>query len=93
MTAGEGARRGLERAELILAEAEYLRGKRGWSLVVRRSQEAVELALKAALRWAGLEVPRVHDVGPLLIQHADRFEAVFQARIPPSGVGVPNVAG
>ena len=41
--------------------------------VVRESQEVVELALKALLRAARIEVPRVHDVSPLLVEHAARL--------------------
>lgn len=37
-----------------------------WDLVVRRSQEVVELALKAALRGIGSEALETHDVGQLL---------------------------
>ncbi|MDR7579181.1 MAG: HEPN domain-containing protein [Armatimonadota bacterium] len=41
--------------------------------MVRRCQEVVELCLKAALRAAGVEVPRLHDVGATLRAHAARF--------------------
>jgi len=41
--------------------------------VVRESQEVVELALKALLRASRIEVPRVHDVSPLLVEHAARL--------------------
>ena len=34
--------------------------------VIRQSQEAVELALKASLRLVGVEPPKWHDVGPVL---------------------------
>lgn len=77
----DAARRSLERASLILEEASHLRSRGGWNLVVRRCQESVELALKAALIWAGLEVPHVHDVGPALQQHRERFPADFRAMI------------
>ena len=53
-----------------------------WNLVVRRSQESVELALKGALAWAGIAIPKVHDVGPLLRQHGDRYPAGFAEAIP-----------
>jgi len=63
----------LRQARRILEEAERHHGASAWHLVVRRCQEAVELALKAALRAAGIEVPHVHDVGIFLREHADRF--------------------
>jgi HEPN domain-containing protein len=33
-----------------------------WNLVVRRSQEVVELSLKGALKVLGMGFPKVHDV-------------------------------
>jgi HEPN domain-containing protein len=36
-----------------------------YSMVVRRAQEAVELALKGGLSELGVEYPKVHDVGGL----------------------------
>ncbi len=41
--------------------------------MVRRAQEVAEIALKSALREVGVEVPRVHDVGVILKDHASRF--------------------
>lgn len=67
------ARGSLRRAHRILAEAEGHDEQQAWNLVVRRCQEAVELALKGALRRVGLEVPRIHDVGAFLKKHRDRF--------------------
>lgn len=78
----EGVRLSLDRAGIILDEARSLQAKGVWNLVVRRCQEAVELALKGALQWAGLEVPRVHDVGAVLRQHPDRFPPDFRASVP-----------
>jgi HEPN domain-containing protein len=46
-----------------------------WSDVVREAQELVELALKGMLRFVGVEPPKQHDVGPLLVQHRDRLPA------------------
>jgi HEPN domain-containing protein len=50
--------------------------------VVRQSQEAVELALKASLRLVGVEPPRWHDVGPVLRREAERFPEWFRDEIP-----------
>ena len=44
-----------------------------FSDVVREAQELVELALKGMLRFVGIEPPKQHDVGPLLLQHRDRL--------------------
>jgi HEPN domain-containing protein len=48
---------------------------------VRRAQEAVELALKGALRAAGAEVPKVHDVSGALRRAVDRLPPALAAEI------------
>lgn len=65
MTNKEGARIILERAKIIFDEAENLASKSVWNLVVRRCQEAVEVALKGAITWAGVQPPRVTMSGLL----------------------------
>lgn len=82
MTNHGAAESSIKRAKVVLQEAETLSAAGHWSLSVRRSQESVELALKGALAWAGIDVPKVHDVGPLLRQHADRFPPQFSDAIP-----------
>lgn len=72
----------ISRASIIMQEAEYLNEIKAWNMVVRRSQESVELALKCALLWAGIEVPRIHDVGPILNQYASRYPEPFKIQIP-----------
>ncbi len=57
MTNLDMARSYLSGAQVILQEAEGLRRGQVWNLVVRRAQEAVELALTGLLRYVGLEVP------------------------------------
>lgn len=37
------------------------------------AQELVELALKGALRFVGVEPPKQHDVGRLLLEHVERL--------------------
>jgi HEPN domain-containing protein len=44
--------------------------------VVRESQEVVELALKGMLRWAGIDPPKIQDVGDLLLRFRERFAGV-----------------
>lgn len=82
MNTQDVARLNLKRARIILEEAYRYRDKDVWNLVVRRCQEAVELALKGTLWWAGLEVPWVHDVGVFLREHRDRFPLGFAQKIP-----------
>ncbi|MFQ5521884.1 MAG: HEPN domain-containing protein [Candidatus Methylomirabilia bacterium] len=73
MTNVEMARSSLRQARRILEEAERHHREGVWHLAVRRSQETVELALKAALRAAGVEVPHVHDVGIFVREHAEKL--------------------
>lgn len=81
MTNHDLARSYLIQAIEILREAEDAYHRGVWNLVVRRSQEVVELALKGALRVVGLEVPHVHDVGLLLKQHREKFPSDFKNEI------------
>ncbi|TMA52032.1 MAG: HEPN domain-containing protein [Deltaproteobacteria bacterium] len=81
MTTQEMARSFLRRAAAILREAERLLGDEAWNLVVRRCQEAVEFALKGALREAGVEVPKVHDVSGALRRNTRRLPAHLAAEI------------
>lgn len=46
---------------------------KAYSDVIRESQEIVELALKGILREIGVEPPKWHDVGPLIIEFKDKF--------------------
>jgi HEPN domain-containing protein len=71
-----------QRALIILDEAKSLRAKEVWNLVVRRCQEAVELALKSVLVFVGIQPTRVHDVGPTLKEHSEKFPPDFRQHIP-----------
>jgi len=63
-------------AESRLRAAEHALTERNFPFAVRLSQECVELS-KAALRLYGVEYPKEHDVGGLLIEVKDRFPAWF----------------
>lgn len=54
----------LKALELLFAEAAY-------SDVIREAQEAVELALKGILRQIGVEPPKQHDVGYLVVEYSE----------------------
>ncbi|MGA9839651.1 MAG: HEPN domain-containing protein [Thermoplasmata archaeon] len=71
-------RRGLDALEG--AEAAFER--RRYALVVSLAQQAVELALKADLRWAGIDPPRQHDVGDILLARGAKFPAWFRPEVP-----------
>ena len=72
----------LREAEIRLRVAEWALSQGAYAYCIRQSQEAVELALKAALRLVGIEPPKWHDVGPVLIQFSDRFPGWFRDAIP-----------
>ena len=55
---------------------EILLNKGAYSDVIREAQEIVELSLKGMLRYVGVEPPKYHDVGHLLIEHQERFEYI-----------------
>jgi len=71
-------RRGLDALEA--AEAAFER--RRYALVVSLSQQACELSLKAALRFAGIDPPRQHDVGEIVAARARRFPRWFRGELP-----------
>ena len=56
----------LNRASARLKAIAVLQEEKSFADVVRESQEAIELALKALLRASKIEVPRIHDVSPVL---------------------------
>jgi len=63
----------LFRCDARLKAIETLRSLKSWSDVVRESQEVVELALKAYLRFHNVMPPRVHDVSPTLEENIALF--------------------
>ncbi|MEM0117173.1 MAG: HEPN domain-containing protein [Conexivisphaerales archaeon] len=69
-----GARSRLKDAESALRRGDYPE-------VVRYSQEAVELSLKACLRLIGVEYPKVHDVSDELNINSSRFPSWFSERV------------
>lgn len=73
MTNSRLARSYVEKARVRLAVLDLLIEKKAYSDVVREAQEIVELALKAMLRQVGIEPPKFHDVGDVLLENASRF--------------------
>jgi HEPN domain-containing protein len=67
----------LRRAEARLRALDVLFDAHSWADVVRESQEVVELALKGLLRAAGVDPPRVHDVGDVLLAESDRLPGLL----------------
>jgi len=75
------ARSYLLKAQRRLKALAVLRDEGAHSDVVREAQELVELALKGALRSVGIEPPKFHDVGALLVAHAPKFPAETAPRL------------
>ncbi|MGH9409462.1 MAG: HEPN domain-containing protein [Vicinamibacterales bacterium] len=69
------------RAEARLRALDVLFDAESWADVVRESQEVVELALKALLRSAGIDPPRVHDVGDVLQAESARMPPAIVPQI------------
>jgi HEPN domain-containing protein len=67
----------VRRAEARLLALDTLFAAESWADVVRESQEVVELALTALLRSAGIDPPRIHDVGEVLLAERERLPAVL----------------
>ena len=71
----------LRRAGSRLKALAVLMGEESWADVVRESQEVVEICLKALLRNARIEVPRIHDVSGVLEDNSGRLPATVLPRL------------
>jgi HEPN domain-containing protein len=49
--------------------------------VVREAHEAMELLLKGALRFVGVDPPRRHDPAPVVARHIERFPSEWKEHI------------
>lgn len=76
MTSLSLARSYFQKARKRLRALGTLLEDEAYSDVIREAQELVELAVKGMLRFVGVEPPKQHDVGPLLLQHRDRLPAL-----------------
>lgn len=81
MTGADLALAYLRKARLRMEVLELLAARQGWSDLVREAQELVELACKALLRQVGVDPPRLHDVGPVLLAEQERFPPELQGRL------------
>jgi HEPN domain-containing protein len=71
----------LKRAGHRLKALETLMAEESWPDVVREAQELVEITLKALLRGCGVEVPRIHDLSPVLEQNQERLPPVIRGTL------------
>jgi len=72
----------LKEADLRIETAETVINKKGYAYCVRQCQEVVELALKGALRLLGIDFPKWHDIGNILIKEKEKFPEWFKKEIP-----------
>lgn len=70
-----------ERAEWSLKEADDALAGGNNAICVRRTQEALELAVKAVLRRLAIEYPREHDVSEALVTTVAKLPPYLQERI------------
>ena len=75
------ARDYIRRATIRLEVLDVLVRAESWADVVRESQEVVELALKALLRFSGIDPPRLHDVSEILLAERERLPAPLQPKV------------
>ena len=71
----------LKRSSSRLKAIEVLVAEKSWADVVRESQEVVELLLKALLRSANIEIPRVHDVSMILHDNQTLFPEIVRDKL------------
>ena len=81
MTNSSLARSYLGKAEQRLKILPILQDSGDYSDVIREAQEIVELCTKAMLRQAGIEPPKWHDVGGLILEHREKFPQEAQAHL------------
>ena len=82
MTNSELARSYLKKAGYRRRVLEVLMEQEAYSDVIREAQELVELALKAMLREIGVDPPKWHDVGSLLVEHGGMFPTPLRSHLP-----------
>ena len=58
----------IQEAEEYFEEVERAFIRNSWNIVVRKSQEVVELAQKGVLKILGIEYPKVHDPSDFFIK-------------------------
>ena len=75
------ARDYVRRASARLRALDVLFEAESWADVVRESQEVVELTLKALLRVAGIDPPRIHDVSDVLTAERERLPEPVRAEV------------
>lgn len=81
MTTTELSRDYLRKAKARRKALQILLDEGSYDDVVRESQEIIELILKGALRFVGIEPPKKHDVGEFFIKNSDKFPEDWQSKL------------
>lgn len=82
MTSRKIARDYLAKVEARLEALRLFVARGRYDDVVREAHEAIELLLKGALRFVGIDPPRRHDPAPVVTEHLDRFPPAWRAYAP-----------
>jgi HEPN domain-containing protein len=77
----EMARDYLTRAGRCLREASLALGEGDFPGTVRRSQEALERAVKGLLRLLAVEYPKAHDVGDALMENSSKIPLELRGEV------------
>jgi HEPN domain-containing protein len=70
------------RARIRRTVLDVLNAAAAYADVVREAQELVELALKGMLRWAGVDPPKWHDVGEILVAQSSLMPESVRPDLP-----------
>jgi HEPN domain-containing protein len=92
MTSDRLARDYLHRARTRRMALDTLLAAEAHADVVRESQDVVELLLKGAMRFSGIDPPKRHDVHRALEDFLDRFPAEWRAVMPDLGGQLDELA-
>jgi HEPN domain-containing protein len=77
----EGLRLTREARHILRRDARSALAEGDFNLTVRRAQEAVELALKGALKILGVDYPKVHDIAPVFSQQLRQKRGVGESEV------------
>ena len=64
----------LSDAEVILAESRASFEQGHWHRVIRKCQEAVELAVKGVFKYLGIEYPKSHILGRVIKRELSKYD-------------------
>jgi HEPN domain-containing protein len=70
----------LAKVEARLAALRLFLDRERYDDVVREAHESIELLLKDALRFVGIDPPKRHDPAPVLMKHLGRLPPAWQER-------------